>query len=81
MYDSSLQRHFLCHDMSAKIKQKRAVKDSCGLVKTRKKPKARSSRPEVFCKKGVLRNFAKFTGKHLCQDLLFNKVAGPGLQL
>ena len=27
----------------------------------------RSSRPEVFCKKGVLRNFAKFTGKHLCQ--------------
>ena len=23
----------------------------------------RSSRPEVFCKKGVLRNFAKFTGK------------------
>ena len=26
----------------------------------------RSSRPEVFCKKGVLRNFAKFTGKHLC---------------
>ena len=27
-------------------------------------------------KKGVLRNFAKFTGKHLCQRLLFNKVAG-----
>ena len=22
--------------------------------------------PEVFCKKGVLRNFAKFTGTHLC---------------
>ena len=21
---------------------------------------------EVFCKKGVLKNFAKFTGKHLC---------------
>ena len=30
--------------------------------------------PEVFCKKGVLRNFAKFTVKHLCQSLLFNKV-------
>ena len=26
----------------------------------------RSSSPEVFCKKGVLRNFAEFTGKHLC---------------
>ena len=36
----------------------------------------RSSRQEVFCKKGVLRNFAKFTGKHLCQSLLFNNVAG-----
>ena len=36
----------------------------------------RSSRPEVFRKKGVLRNFAKFTGKHLRQSLFFNKVAG-----
>ena len=27
-------------------------------------------------KKGVLRNFAKFTGKRLCQSLFFNKVAG-----
>ena len=36
----------------------------------------RSSRPEVFCKKGVLENFAEFIGKHLCQSLFFNKVAG-----
>ena len=36
----------------------------------------RSTRPKVFYKKGVLRNFAKFTGKHLCQSLFFNKVAG-----
>ena len=35
----------------------------------------RSSDPEVFCKRGVLRNFAKFTGNHLCQRLVFNKVA------
>ena len=27
-------------------------------------------------KKGVLRNFLKFTGKHLCQSLFFNKVVG-----
>ena len=33
-----------------------------------------SSLPEVFCKKGGLRNFAKFTGKHLCQSLNFAKV-------
>ena len=25
-------------------------------------------------KKGVLRNFTKFTGKHLCQSLFFNKI-------
>ena len=40
----------------------------------------RSSRT-VFCKKGVLRNFAKFTGKNLFQGLFFNKVAVWGLQL
>ena len=38
--------------------------------------KNRSSRPEVFSKKGVLRNSAKFTGKHLYQRLFLNKVAG-----
>ena len=27
-------------------------------------------------KKGVLKNFTKFTGKHLCQSLFFNKVVG-----
>ena len=26
--------------------------------------------------KGVLRNFVKFTGKHLCQESFLNKVAG-----
>ena len=36
--------------------------------------------PEVFCEKGVLRNFAKFTGKHLCQSLLLIKVQVSGLQ-
>ena len=36
----------------------------------------RSSRPEVFCKKVGLRNFAKFTGKQLCQSFFLNKVAG-----
>ena len=29
----------------------------------------------MFCKKDVLINFTKFTGKHLCQSLFFNKVA------
>ena len=36
----------------------------------------RSSRSEVFFKKGVFKNFAKFTGKHLCQSLFVNKISG-----
>ena len=35
----------------------------------------RSSRLVVFCKKGVLTNFAKFTRKHLHQGLVFNETA------
>ena len=30
----------------------------------------------MFCKTGALKNFAKFTEKHLCQSVFFNKVAG-----
>ena len=36
----------------------------------------RNSDIQVFGKKGVLKDFAKFTGKHLCQSLFFNEVAG-----
>ena len=30
--------------------------------------------PEVLFEKSVLKHFTKFTGKHLCQSLFFNKV-------
>ena len=40
----------------------------------------RSSRPEMFCKKAVLRDFPKFTGKHLCQSLFITKVGVQGRQ-
>ena len=36
----------------------------------------RRSRPEVFCKEVVLRNFAKFTEKKIVTRVFFNKVAG-----
>ena len=52
-----------------KIKTKKLQKQSPRVY-------CRSSHPELFCKKGVIRNFAKFTGKHLCQSLFFNKVSG-----
>ena len=36
----------------------------------------RRSHQRCSVKKRVLRNFSKFTGKHLCQCLFFKKVAG-----
>ena len=34
-----------------------------------------SSRPELFCRKGVLRNFTKFVGNYLCQlNYIYNTV-------
>ena len=40
--------------------------------------KCRSSHQRCSVKKVVLRNFAKLTGKHLCQSLFFNPIQdGP----
>ena len=39
-------------------------------------PTSRSSQQRCSIKKGVLKNFAKFIGKHLCQSVFFNEVAG-----
>ena len=39
-----------------------------------------SSHPRCSIKKVVLKNYAIFTGKHLCLESLFNTVAGLGLQ-
>ena len=47
-------------------------KFDCRLKKKQNQP------PEVFHKKGVVQNFTKFTKftkKHLCQSLFFDKVA------
>ena len=41
-------------------------------------PSFRSSHWRCSVRKGVLGNFAKFTGKHMWQSLFFNKVAGWG---
>ena len=38
----------------------------------------RSGLPEVFCKNGALRNFAKFAGKHLCQSHFLIKLQTSG---
>ena len=44
-----------------------------GLSRTLSNIKAVVQRCSI--KKGVPRNFVKFTGKHMCQSLFFNKVA------
>ena len=43
----------------------------------------RSSRSQKFFEIGALKNFAIFTGKHLCQESFFNNVAelAPGILL
>ena len=58
------------------------VNPSCQLLNISEKEQAiikyfQKQPPEVFYKKAVLKNFAKFIGKHLLQILSFNKVAGP----
>ena len=46
---------------------------------TQKKAKEKKEQPpEVLFKKSVLKNFAKFTGKHLCRRHFFKK--RPGLR-
>ena len=32
--------------------------------------------PQVFYKKGVFKNFAKFTAKQLCRSFFFDKISG-----
>ena len=39
-----------------------------------------SSHQETFCKKGILKNFSKFIGKHLRWSRFFIKVADPRQQ-
>ena len=50
---------------------------SFNLLEWRLKPKLYRNSPQMCStKRGVLRNFTKFTGKHLCQSPFFNNVAG-----
>ena len=56
-----------------------------GSINTPVKPwaplRAETSRSEMFCQRNVLINFAKLTGKHLCQSLFLIKLQAYSLQL
>ena len=65
-------------NLSVTIRQLQLVGNSRKLSRCGKEKGCRS---EVFYNKGVLRNFTKFAGKHLCQSFFFNKIAGQHLFL
>ena len=60
--------------LSTWIKWQEASERQVAVTKS-EKLSLRSNHRRCSLKKGVLKNFAKFTGKHLCQSLFFNKVA------
>ena len=58
--------------MSFSTQWKHIIAELVSLIRA----KFRSNGPEVFCKKGVFKNLAKFTGKQLSQIYFFKKIAG-----
>ena len=63
--EDSVERNFLAQMKTNDVAE---AYDSDSQLVTHKE--VQKQPPEMFCKIGVLKNFAKFTGKHLCQRLL-----------
>ena len=57
--------HYLFKKQFSEMKRKEKIQNLANF---------RSSHQRCSIKKGILRNFTKFTGKHLCQSLFFDKV-------
>ena len=75
------KRIVLNQKISLHISKKRKIESESNKVKPKlisfyKENVFRSSHQRHSIQKGVLKNSAKFTGKHLCQSLFFDKVAG-----
>ena len=69
----SLDSHTFLHIMNTSGVKNRPVFKNFVFEKVEN---IRSNHQRCSVRKGVLRNFAKLTGKHLCQSLFFNKIAG-----
>ena len=65
----------VCEGELQSVITKAACYEQEGYVRLSKSKNLRSSLPEVFCKKDVLRNFAKFTGEY---SLFFTKLQAWG---
>ena len=61
------QKRFKCFRQFEKMHLEKIVKQKEETVSTEN----RSSHQRCFMKKGVLKNFTKFTGKHLCQNTFY----------
>ena len=58
----------IIHPFHANVQFLNPLKTYSGVKKWQAQP------PEVFCKKGVLKNFSNFTGKHLCWGIFLIKL-------
>ena len=80
-YHIQLQKSIYCSEKSEGATIGILLKKTCNFIRKRLQycevyKNARSSQQRCSIIKGVLINFAKFTGKHLRQSLFLNKVAG-----
>ena len=80
-YHVQLQKSIYCSEKSEGATIGILLKKTCNFTRKRLQycevyKSTRSSHQRCSIIKGVLINLAKFTGKHLCQSLFLNKVAG-----
>ena len=80
-YHVQLQKSIYCSEKSEGATIGILLKKTCNFIRKRLQycevyKNTRSSHQRCSIIKGVLINFAKFTGKHLCQSLFLNIVAG-----
>ena len=64
LFLSNGDKRFLINDIDLSMKYKQDIRLQHEIY-------SKSSHRKCSVKKGVLRNFAKFTGKHLCQSQLY----------
>ena len=81
-YHVQLQKSICCNQKSEETIIGILLKKTCNFIRKRLQycdvyKSTRSSHQRYSIIKGVLINYAKFTGKHLCQILFLNKVAAP----
>ena len=80
-YHVQLQKSIYSSEKSEGATIRILLKKTCNFIRKRLQccevyKNTRSNHQRCSIIKGVLINFPKFTGKHLCQSLFLNKVAG-----